>query len=569
MNKLKNQLHTYKALYFLIVLSVFLVFPRLGENALGVDEGVDSFYSLTTLKFGYPANSDGINEVDYFMAIDGRQKVQPWFPYYVRALSIYIFGQNSFAARFPSALIAVLSVPLLYFLTLKINRNKEEAAIATLLFICSVPLLLYFRTARYIAFQIPFTLLILWFYFQMLEHRKWGVSGFILSSALLFHSMHIVCAGVLAGIILHLLLYERNKERVKQFFIPFLIIFFLTAPWILYTYPAYGKISKHYWVSVTGIPHKYDILSLTKRFFSFLFQINNYIFPLIFLFFVSKKFYKKDFLLKHRELVLIAIVILTTIGISTLHYTPQQHYIAAILPLFYIFTAHIIFQLISLQKSRLMIVALVLLIFTNVIHVGPLFAFKGLDYLFRNKITKSLKNTEYFRGPISTFNWQVELKSVFSQYLYEITHQYRGPLNGIVEYVKNHGGKDDTFLMNHEFGSFAFHTNMRRIYGIPFPEPPDWIILRKNSPIRAVLKITLENIAETKKKENFYRNYIFDYIKNNNYQKIVLDYPARRGNNVFEIQIHKFKTPESDSKVVIYRYLGSKSFTPRPLIVTN
>jgi len=94
MNKLKNQLHTYKALYFLIVLSVFLVFPRLGENALGVDEGVDSFYSLTTLKFGYPANSDGINEVDYFMAIDGRQKVQPWFPYYVRALSIYIFGQN-------------------------------------------------------------------------------------------------------------------------------------------------------------------------------------------------------------------------------------------------------------------------------------------------------------------------------------------------------------------------------------------------------------------------------------------------------------------------------------------
>jgi len=193
MNKLIQQIYTHKTLYFLIILSAFLVFPRLGENALGVDEGVASFYSLTTLKFGYPANSDGINEVDYLMAMDGRQKIQPWFPYYVRALSLYIFGQNSFAARFPSALLAVLSVPLLYFLTLKINRNKEEAAIATLLFICSVPLLLYFRTARYISFEIPFTLLIIWFYFQMLEHKKWSARFYhILSHALSFYAYFLL-----------------------------------------------------------------------------------------------------------------------------------------------------------------------------------------------------------------------------------------------------------------------------------------------------------------------------------------------------------------------------------------
>jgi len=403
----------------------------------------------------------------------------------------------------------------------------------------------------------------------MLEHKKWSAVGFIISSAMLFHSMHIFCSGVLAGIILHLLVYERNKARVKQFFIPFLIIFFMTAPWILYTYPAFERISKHYWVAVTGIPHKNDILSLTKRFFSFLFQINNYIFPLVFLFFASKDFFKKEYLLKHKELVLITILIFSTIGVSTLHYTPQQHYIAGILPLFYIFTARIISRLISKQKSWLIIIVLGFLIFSNVVHVGPLFAFKGIDYLSGNKVTESLKKTEYFRGPISTFKWQIELKSVFLKYLYEITHQYRGPLNGIVEYVKKHGGKDDTFLMNHEFASFAFHTNFRRIYEIPFPESPDWIILRKSSPFGSVLKKTIETRIEIKKKEDFYRDYIFDYIKKNNYQKIVLDYPARYGNNVFEIQIHQFKTPQSDRNVVIYRYMGSKDFTQKLSTVTK
>jgi len=306
------------------------------------------------------------------------------------------------------------------------------------------------------------------------------------------------------------------------------------------------------------------MLSLIKRYFSFLFQINNYIFPLIFLFFVSKEFYKKDYLLKHKDYVLLIIVILSTIGISTIHFTPQQHYIAGILPLFYILTARIICLWRSAQNPMIMILIVGVLIFTNVFHVGPLFGFKGIDYIYGNKITASLKKTEYFESPISTFNSQVELKSVFSQYLYEITHQYRGPLNGIVEYVKKHGNKDDTFLMNHEFPSFAFHTNYRRIYEIPFPEPPDWIILRKNSPIGSVLKKTIETRAGIKKKEDFYRNYIFDYIKNNNYQKVVLDYPARYANNVFEIQIHQFRTPKSDRNVVIYRYLGTADFTPQP-----
>ena len=123
--------------------------------------------------------------------------------------------------------------------------------------------------------------------------------------------------------------------------------------------------------------------------------------------------------------------------------------------------------------------------------------------------------------------------------------------------------------MNHEDISFAFHTNLRQIYEIPFPEPPDWIILRKKSPIGSVLKKTVENRAEIKKKEDFYRKYVFDYMKNNNYQKIVLDYPARYGNNLFEIQLHQFKTPKSDRNVVIYRHLRNTDFTVQPSATTK
>ena len=551
------QLYAHKTLFVLMILSIFLIFPRLGENVLQVDEGSDSFYSLTILKYGYPATSDGLNEFGGVIGIDGVWKQQPWFPFYVRALSLLFFGQNSFAARFPSALLGVLSVPLLYFLSLMVLGNKKESIIATLLFICSVPLLLYFRTARYIAFQIPLTLLILWFYVQMLEHKKWSAVGFTVSSVLLFHTMYVQCAGVLMGIILHLLFFERSKDRVKQFFPPFLIIFFFTAPWILYIYPVFEKVNNYYATAI-GMPYKISVSALMKRFFAFVFQINNYLFPMVFLFFVFIKVHQKDHLAKYKYLVLLTVVIISTIGVSTLNFIPLQQYIAGILPLFYIFTSRILYQLRLAQKPVIMAAIIGVLIFSNIIHVGPLYAFKGIDYLSGNKITGSLAETGYFRGPVSTFKWQTQFKSVFSLYLYEITHRYRGPLDGIIEYVKKHGSKEDTFLMNHENISFAFHTNMRRIHEIPLPEPPDWIVLRKNSPIGSTLKVTAENRAEIKMKEDFYKKYIFDYIKDNNYKKITLDYPARHGNNVFEIQIHKFKTPESESNVVIYHHIESK-----------
>lgn len=523
---------------------------------LQVDEGSDSFYSLTTLKYGYPAVSDGINEFGHTHAIDGIWKQQPWFPFYIRALSLSVFGQNSFAARFPSAFLGVLSVPILYFLALKLSNNRKEASIATLLFICSVPLLLYFRTARYIAFQVPFTLLVVWFYMQMLEQKKWGTTGFVVSSVFLFHSMYVACSGVLLGIILHLLIYERNKYRVKQFFIPFITIFFLTAPWILYSYPVFERVNSDYVFRTGGIAYKLNLLALIKRFGAFLFQINNYIFPLILLIFASRKYCKKGCLLDQKKYALI-IIIISTIGVSTLNYISLQQYVAGILPLFFIFTARIVCQFKITQNFAIMAFFVGVLILSNAIHVGPLYVFKGVDYLAENKLTTSLSNIDYFRGPVATFNWQVQLKSVFLQYLNEITHLYKGPLDGIVKYVKKHGAKTDTFFMNHENTSFAFHTNMRQIDVIPLPEPPDWIILRKNSKIGGALKQTVENRAEIQKKEAIYRKYIYDYIKNNNYQKIILDYPAQYGNNVFEIQIHKFKTPESDSNVVIYKYIGT------------
>lgn len=549
---------TNKALIFLIILSVVLIFPRLGENVLQIDEGSDSFYSLTILKYGYPAGSDGINEFGHTHTIDGVWKQQPWFPFYVRALSLFLFGQNSFAARFPSALLGVLSVPLLYFLTLKFSQNEKEAFLATLLFICSVPLLLYFRTARYIAFQIPLSLLTIWFYILMLENKKWGPTGFVLSSVSLFHCMYVECSGVLLGIFFHLLLYERSKIRFKQFFFPMVAILLFTVPWIFYIYPVFERVNSDY-IFRTGVPYQLSFLALVKRFGAFLFQINNYIFPLVFLLFTSGSFFKKDYLVKHNRLILLAMVIVTTIAVSTLNYIPLQQYIAGILPLFYFFTARFVCRLGLAQKPLIRKTIILLLIFSNTIHIGPLYAFKAVDHLSGNKITGSLSNIEFFRAPVLTFDWEIQLKSVFLQYLYEITHYYKGPLDGIVRYVKKYGSPANTFFMNHENISFAYHTNLRQINKIPFANPPDWIILRKNSTVGGALKQTVENRAEIQKREEFYKTYVFDFIKNNNYQKIVLDYPAQYGNNVYEIQIHNFKTPESDSNVVIYRYIKGAS----------
>ena len=98
-----------------------MVFFGLSNGVLQGDEGADAFISSTILKYGAPYHHDEINSTMKYASVrdDGLFLYRTWLPYYLQAGSLFIFGQPTFAARLPFALLGVISAIVLYFFSLK------------------------------------------------------------------------------------------------------------------------------------------------------------------------------------------------------------------------------------------------------------------------------------------------------------------------------------------------------------------------------------------------------------------------------------------------------------------
>ncbi|MFQ5671472.1 MAG: ArnT family glycosyltransferase [Nitrospinales bacterium] len=462
-----------------------------------------------------------------------------WFPYYIQAFSLWVLGHTTFAARFPFALCGVFSVLFLYVLTLKLTSKKTVAFLASLFLASSVPAILYFRTARYIGFPILLTILLIFFYMKMYdEDKKWNLVPFAITSILYFHSMYVEFAGTILGIFIHFLLHRKtlSGETQKKVLICMGVIIAFTLPWIIFISPVFQKVYQ-----VLEIRSRYiDVTSwgYLKRFFAFLFQLNNYIFPFI----VIPVLFLKRLGAYKSQIQLLVICTLTTVGISVLHYIPLQNYIASVFPLVFILLALIIaegFRAPLLVKTT----AVLLLISTNIFHVGPLLPVKKV------LVTQPgwFESSQYLKGVHSTFVWQVDLFSIYFKYLYEISHPYKGPLDAVVAFFNNRGKPGDTCVIDREGISLAFYTGMKLINknNLTFQDTPDWIILRSKSIDLDGEKSTLSSTLATLK----------TIVQSNPYEKFVLNAPVNRINNSYEIQLHKFQIPAKKGKIYIYKLI--------------
>ena len=274
---IQNFLKTHFALIFLIPFSFLLVFTGLDDTVLQVDEGADTFISTTILKYGYPKHSDGTH---YTMpegdAFDGIFLYRTWVPYYLQSISLQLFGQNTFSARLPFAILGVLSVWTLYSFTLRWTNRKTVAFFACLLLATSVPTLLYFRTARYVAIPILLTPLLLRFYITIFDKAKWNPVPLTVVSIIYFHTMYVEFAGVIMGMLIHLYIYKSrvtnsNLAKVKGSAI---ITALLCLPWLA-TIPALMNKLSEFYISASPLIDT-SWLRFPKHFFAFLFQINNY-----------------------------------------------------------------------------------------------------------------------------------------------------------------------------------------------------------------------------------------------------------------------------------------------------
>ena len=213
MVSLKHFIFKYLPIFFLAVYSTLMIFPNLDNSALQVDEGGDTFISTTLLKSHFPRHSDGINSSMLFANVhDGLFVYRPWVPYYIQSFSLSLFGQTTFAARLPFALIGVFAVIFLYHFALKFTDQKFVAFLAAFFLASSIPALIFFRTARYVGVPILLSILLLTFYIDIYKNKKWNPIGLIVVSIIFFHTMYVEFAGMIAGLLIHFFIHFKETS---------------------------------------------------------------------------------------------------------------------------------------------------------------------------------------------------------------------------------------------------------------------------------------------------------------------------------------------------------------------
>ncbi len=524
---------------FLVPYTVLLVFVGLGDSVLQVDEGADTFVSTTVLKTGLPRHSDGLNStMPYADVYDGLFVYRTWVPYYLQALSLAGLGSTTFAARLPFALAGLASVAGLYFLTLKITGRRFTAFLAALFLASSVPALLYFRTARYVALPILWTLPLLYFYLKIFEPKKWDHRPFTVTCILYFHTMYVEFAGILLGLLLHLFLHRKSVSRdsFRAVGRSALIVGVFTLPWLAALVPLVSRISEFY----TSASPLVDTSGwgLLKHLGGFLFQINNYIFPFILIPFLLWRFPRG----LGREVQLLGLCVGTVLLTASVHSIPLQQYIAGAFPLLFMLLAILVTS--SLPGGAAVKLGITaVLIGSNLVHVGPL---TPLRSLFPPPVEGQEKNT-YLEYAYDTFIRETALTSVYRQHWIQLIHPYQGPLDHVVDFFKTRPVEGETAYIDNEPESLAFYTGLKMIpnHQLSRDQAPDWIVLRgdQHPRHRAGPESPVSQILE-------------HLLGTHPYEEIQQDAPVWRINNSYDIQLHRFESPETPENILIFRLRG-------------
>lgn len=213
-----------------------LLLWNLGGPLLWQDEAQSALISRTVLQTGLPRGTDGLNffsqEYGAEYAENHLWRWHTWLPFYIVAGSYELLGDNTFAARFPGALLGWISIWLTYQAGVELWRDRRTALCgAGVLTIC-VGFLLLSRQCRYYSASICFTLMSVIGYWRLMRSERGGYWLLISGMTLLFQT-HYVYTGICgAAFMAHCGLFHR--ERWKPLAIAAAWVVVLALPWVIW-----------------------------------------------------------------------------------------------------------------------------------------------------------------------------------------------------------------------------------------------------------------------------------------------------------------------------------------------
>ena len=424
-------------------LASLLLLANLGNHSLWQDEAQTALIARTILSGGVPLGHDGVNSFSQELGIEfgesGVWKWHTWLSFYVCAASLALFGPSTFAARLPFALFGVATVVLTWFVGRAFWEDRRAAMAAAGLLTLSVPFLILCRQCRYYSTAAFFSLLALFAYVRLVRGERHAGVLLFAASTLLFHTHYIYCATLLATLLLHALCFDRGS--LKRVVAISALVTAVNLPWIVwFSTIRYGE---NYASRVGDLGLSLEIAQRLVVMMA-------------------------DYLLR-------VVLVLAAVGLAAWRWAWREPVLG------------------SRPATHRHIALLLVFCAVNVVVLAaaapggyfrylaplapPLFLLAGL------LVSALIRRSRLLAGAVLAV-W-LALGSPH-KFAYELTHDFDGPIEGIVKTLRQHANPDDVVAINYGDLPVKFYTGLRVVGGLtgedlePIAEA-DWIILRRDN----------------------------------------------------------------------------------------
>lgn len=514
----------------LLITGAILLFANLGNIYLWQDEAETALLSRRLGMYGFPLAFDGRNLIrqapqDIQYTEDYVWVYHPWLPLYFTALSFALLGPTTFAARLPYAIAGLATILLLYHSMSRHFRDRRVAMLGASFLLLCVPFLLHARQCKYFPFAALFAVATLDAYLRFLrdEAPDFVLPYFILAGFLLFQSNFGAFLPLVVAVCLHFLLSRPTWIKVKRMGLAVGILMFFTVPWGIYLQA---------WARGRFI---FDAYRFVGHMVHYMVYITGWVLPCSLVLLFAYWYLKKDLTLRESEasaLNLYLLVILSTLlFLSATFVWIYFSYIVQLVPLLMVILALAVLKI--LDRFRMVGYGLiVLLVMTNVLHIFPYVLPWTKEFKWA-----SLAPRRYLAETDALIELAGSLHFNLASYLYELTHDYDGPDEGIVLFLREHARPGDIVLTSYGELPIVFYTDLDiagglSAYRLDQVKQPEWVIDRW---------------------EGFYKEAVAQIIANGNYQAIEIPYPDILWGNRPVPEYHKYATVRGVPNVVIYR----------------
>ncbi len=318
---------TNKIFYWLILIfgsyACLLIFPTLGAfNLFDWDE----------INFA-ESSREMLQSRNYFQVqvnFEPFHEKPPLF-FWLQFLSMKLFGVNAFAARFPNALLAIITPVILFKMGQKL-KNNTFGIIWSITFLCGILPSMYFRTGIIDPYFNLFIFISLFFYFHAISTNKNKSRNILLAG--FFAGLGLITKGPVALLIILLaaVVYFLNSRKffsIKQS-IFFILVLSLTSI-IWYGYEIYNK---GFWFLVEFVKYQIELFSTPvaghqQPVYYHILVLLFGCFPFSFFAFkncIKSSGFKNEFEKMMRILFWVVLILFTVVSTKIIHYSSMAYF---------------------------------------------------------------------------------------------------------------------------------------------------------------------------------------------------------------------------------------------------